>query len=506
MIFLDSRASFGVAAALFCVGSAQADVTAQDVWGDWQAYMTGVGYTMTATESRSGDTLTIQDIVMTAPELEDGSSMVMRFGGIAFRENGDGSVNVLYPERTPLKIEVEDASDGDLDIDMEVRTSGMNMVVTGVPTDMTNTYAAETLEMVLTGLTVDGEDMDLEDVTGRLMLSDLSGTTQSTVGGKRVYDQKMLAAKTSYEIQFADAADTGTLAFNGDLDDLTFEGNSALPLAVVQASDFSALLTAGMTADGRFLYSGGSSSLRILKDGKTRDLETSSEGGTLNVGMTAEGLEYSGTQESLKVLIADSELPLPLNFDMVKAAFNLAMPVQKSEDAQDFALGFAFNDFSMSEALWSMFDPGQQLPRDPATVVIDLAGKARLLFDILDPSSADLVRDPSMTPAEIDSVEINRLQISLAGAELTGDGAFTFDNSAEAGPPKPSGAADLRLSGANALLDSLVGIGLLPEDQAMGARMMMGLLAVPGDDPDTLTSKIEINDQGHVLANGQRIQ
>ena len=49
-------------------------------------------------------------------------------------------------------------------------------------------------------------------------------------------------------------------------------------------------------------------------------------------------------------------------------------------------------------------------------------------------------------------------------------------------------------------------MGLLPEDQAMGARMMMGLLAVPGEAPDTLNSKIEINEQGHVLANGQRIQ
>jgi hypothetical protein len=55
-------------------------------------------------------------------------------------------------------------------------------------------------------------------------------------------------------------------------------------------------------------------------------------------------------------------------------------------------------------------------------------------------------------------------------------------------------------------LDKLVLMGLLPEEQAMGARMMMGLFAVPGGAEDTLTSKIEINDEGHVLANGQRIQ
>ena len=67
-------------------------------------------------------------------------------------------------------------------------------------------------------------------------------------------------------------------------------------------------------------------------------------------------------------------------------------------------------------------------------------------------------------------------------------------------------AVDLTLTGGNALIDKLIAAGLLPEEQAMGARMMMGLLAVPGQTPDTLNSRIEINAQGHVLANGQRIQ
>jgi hypothetical protein len=39
----------------------------------------------------------------------------------------------------------------------------------------------------------------------------------------------------------------------------------------------------------------------------------------------------------------------------------------------------------------------------------------------------------------------------------------------------------------------------------MGARMMMGLFAVPAGD-DVLTSVIEVNEQGHVLANGQRLK
>ena len=72
--------------------------------------------------------------------------------------------------------------------------------------------------------------------------------------------------------------------------------------------------------------------------------------------------------------------------------------------------------------------------------------------------------------------------------------------------PRPTGGIDLKLVGGNGLLDNLVNMGILPEQQSMGARMMMGIFARPGDGPDSLTSKIEINAAGQVLANGQRIR
>ena len=56
-----------------------------------------------------------------------------------------------------------------------------------------------------------------------------------------------------------------------------------------------------------------------------------------------------------------------------------------------------------------------------------------------------------------------------------------------------------------ALLEKLIQMGFVSEDDAMGARMMMGMLAVPAGE-DTLTSKIAINDEGHISANGQRLK
>jgi Uncharacterized protein conserved in bacteria (DUF2125) len=71
--------------------------------------------------------------------------------------------------------------------------------------------------------------------------------------------------------------------------------------------------------------------------------------------------------------------------------------------------------------------------------------------------------------------------------------------------PRPEGVIDISINGANALMDNLVAMGLIPEDQVMMARMMIGMFATPVGE-DMLTSKIEFTPEGGILANGQQIQ
>ena len=111
-------------------------------------------------------------------------------------------------------------------------------------------------------------------------------------------------------------------------------------------------------------------------------------------------------------------------------------------------------------------------------------------------------------PGEINSAEITDLVIRGAGAEITGDGAFTFDNSdlrTFDGIPRPEGQMNFAINGVNGLVDKLVQMGLIPAEEAMMPRMMLGMFATPVGD-DMLTSTIEVNSEGHVLANGQRLR
>jgi hypothetical protein len=182
--------------------------------------------------------------------------------------------------------------------------------------------------------------------------------------------------------------------------------------------------------------------------------------------------------------------------------------VLKTDDAQDVALGLNLEGFTMSDMVWGMINPQGTLPRDPANLSLDVSGKARLLMDYFDPEAATRMAETGQVPAQLDSVNLNALIVDALGAKLTGNGAVTFEHD-ENDPSalKPTGAVDLKLVGGNTLIDTLVSSGLLPAQMAMGARMMMGMFAVPAEgEEDTLKSKLEFTRDGQILANGQRIK
>ena len=112
-------------------------------------------------------------------------------------------------------------------------------------------------------------------------------------------------------------------------------------------------------------------------------------------------------------------------------------------------------------------------------------------------------------PGSIESLNLNALTLRAIGAEVLGTGAFTFymnDMTTIPGMPKPEGNLDISIKGANGVLDALGQMGLIPQDQLMGVRMMMGMFTQPGDAPDSLKTQVEVNADGHVMVNGVRMQ
>lgn len=495
--------------AIFITGSAAwADVTAQQVWTDFKSYLEDFGYSVEGTEDVAGDTVTVTGLTLTFDSPQDGTTASMAMDSLIFAETGDGRVEVTMPAQMPLAFSFTPPADQpegeDVSGTVDYTQQGFTMVVSGDPDDMVYAYGAAAMAFTLTGLVVDGQPVTIDEAVMRL--TDVAGENSMSGTDLRSSAQTMTAAALSYVLDMANPEDpTGRISFAGGLENLAFDGTVSLP-ADADMNDLPAAMRAGFAVDGGYSYEGGSSDISVTGQGQTFEGSTSSDAGRLTVKMDGTQIAYSGTATGVAMNYSGSEIPLPITLGMGEAGFNMLFPIGQTEEPTDFALGLTLADVTVSDAIWGMIDPAGQLPRDPATLAFDLTGKARVTQDIMDEAAMMAATTP---PGELHALTVNALTLAIAGARLTGAGDFTFDNTDLTtfdGMPRPEGALDLELTGGNTLLDTLVAMGLLPEDQAMGARMMLGLFARPGPTPDSLTSRIEINAEGQVLANGQRLR
>ncbi len=281
-------------------------------------------------------------------------------------------------------------------------------------------------------------------------------------------------------------------------------------LANADLADMAAMLAAGFAVEGTLATGPASYSVQASgSDGSTFAADVSSATGALDFALDESGINYGGANTDIAIVVNGSDIPFPqIEINAAEAGGRLAMPLTVSSTPQDFAFGLTLRDLAVSEMIWSMIDPAGALPRDPATLVIDTTGKANWNIDILSPEvqQGDFGSD---VPGQLHALDLRNLQLAIAGALLQGTGSFTFDNTdmqTFPGMPKPVGKANFSLDGANALLDKLIAMGLIPAEQALGFRGMMGMFARPGAGPDSLVSEIELTPDGGISANGLRLR
>lgn len=110
----------------------------------------------------------------------------------------------------------------------------------------------------------------------------------------------------------------------------------------------------------------------------------------------------------------------------------------------------------------------------------------------------------------IETLDLRALEARFWDAELTGKGAVRFDHGAPRtfdGLPATEGDATFELTGVQGLLDRLTEASVLTIDDAMSARMMMGMFTAPVDgEDDAVRAEVEITPDGQVTVNGQRLR
>ena len=501
--------STAFAALALGLGAAQAQVTPEDVWANWQQMSASNGQAIISTSAtRDGDTLRIAGAAISMDD-GTGGKMDAQLGEINFRDLGDGTVEVTMAESYPVTLTVvpTDKKERPTNLNITVTQPGLRMIVGGSATDTSYVVSAPTVNVKVDEAPTPDADATTKDMLVDITMTDVTGnylvkgaaetkTIDSTFGAK-----SMVMAITA-----KDTAEPLDMTINATVADLTGSTKGTF-LGVAAMANMADALMGGMNVDANFGYGKTTFDMTVTEANGPTKITGAADSGRVTLGVDKTRLAYGVVGTGMQITVSGPDIPVPeVKVSYAEASFNLLMPVSKSDVPEDFAVSTRLIDFAISEDIWALFDPTGSLPHDPATLVIDTKGKAKLTVDITDEAATAALGDAP--PGELHALELTELRAKIAGAELTGNGALTFDNTDKttfAGMPLPTGKIDLKLVGANALLDKLIAMGLVPADQAMGFRMMAGMFTTAGEGEDTLTSTLEFKDKGF-FANGQRLQ
>lgn len=518
-----------------------ADVTPEQVWQSWLDYYQSMGYTVTeGKRDTAGETLTLSQVVI-AGGPED-SRVTLDIPQVALTGDG-GKVTTVYADKiTGLATGKNEAGEA-YEVPFAVDMPRNSIVTSGAAEDMTHEFDYPQIDLTLTTMKSGDKETALPIKLG---VADSSGTFHIVAGSPAKYDYAMKAGKITFAGEGAEA-ETDKVKFDGTLDGAEISGELALPQGVKPEEDMNAALKAGVVLNGTIKAGALMANFDFAGTSDDGQPQTGSgkydgKGFDLSFAMSQDGLSYQAGSDAGSFQLTTSDVPFPVSYAIESGSFDLQMPVMKSDEAQPFKFAYSLAGLTLGDDLWNLFDAQGQLPRDPASLDLDVTGTAKVTRDLFD-QTANAAADDATAPADAtddataegmtdaapaDDAEaaadagaeadaaadqpfapvdlaINQFALNALGAKITAEGALKAPENGDM--TAPLGQIEAHAEGLNALIDKLAAMGVIPQDQLMGVRMGLAMFAKPvAEGEDKLTSQIEFKDGGSIFVNGQQMK
>lgn len=491
---------------------AWADVSAERVWEQFSATLAADSAAELSHSApvRNGDKLLINDLIINAEtpiEDTDGSDVLEQkivYGDIELTENADGSVSFEFLDK--IDVEIGPKSKGK--IQFQVAFDGQETTITEDGDALVYDMKVDSLSGTLIAMPeatkiktqLPAQWVTIEDMRGTYAVTDLDKAwdiVSSLNTGRVIIEGVMESTSNSapegvdFKIEMASTASEGTITMPKEMD----------------SSKPESLLTSGMKMDVSMAATGLTGNMVVKEDGGMSSAKGSADNVLANIDFdVTKGFDFDLAENGIAFTMTSSDMPFPVDFKAETLGYALAMPMAKTESG-DAKFGIDLVGLAVNEQIWGMLDPTGQLPHDPITLRLGLSGKLKVLANLMDVEAMEKEFDDK-PPFEPLSAKIETLEVNAVGLEIDGEGEVEFDQNDTTsfdGMPAPIGDVTIRANGSNTLIDRLIAMGLIPEDEAMMTRMMVGMFAESTGD-DSISSHIEFKPGGGIFANGQQIR
>lgn len=505
------RLTSSTLALIVATAPAAFSLTADQVWDAWESYLTGSGYQVAiGSRDGGGDALSLTDVVLTMADEKAGTTTTITMPGITMSQTGGADIRTEYPQPVTFAFTGETVEDGEsvaMLFEGQMDTTSLQTISReegGRQVDVTKGPEAV---ISLTRLSVDGEAFEGKPFT--MTLRDLESSNTFLGGLNVITDSRVSGITGTFDMQ--EPQGEGTVKGQFELGATELSSEASFPEGH-DASSTAALaqaLRAGaaMTGKGSFASMNLDFEVASPEDGTT-SLAMTSGGGSVDIGLADGQLGYQADITGVDYSLDGPDIPFPVQVALAAVSFDIQFPLMASEAPQPFKLAYSLNDLTLNDAIWDMMDQSGALPRDPANLDLDVTGELLVHTDLLtlaeQAGDGDGI-DMDDTPISPVSFTLNQLALAAVGASASANGALRF--------PDPSnfevavGTLDAEYTGLNGLMDKLVTAGFLDGDDVQGMRMMLMMFAKPVDGKDdTLQTRLEMKEDGSILANGVQLR
>ncbi|WBU52937.1 DUF2125 domain-containing protein [Paracoccus sp. SCSIO 75233] len=548
MTRLTAATALGV---IFSTTPLMAEVTPQSVWEEISNYYERMGLVVEGGEMvEAADALTVRDVVisMEAPD----SEMDWNVGEVVLTANGDNTVTVDLPDQSagtmtmivpaspdydalgeddmPMPAEdidtmtEEDTAAGDdaasedmaapdtaeaapetktITVNFSVKTPGEELVISEEGEATVFGYVMPEVSVTVDSI-VDPDGRTIENPAS-VTITDMRGSDRVETADMTRVAQTGSAAEMVVDINIDE--EEGSAIGQFTMAGMEFTSETELPAGTTLGADFSEAMIAGLKLRGDSTIEKMDFALDFSStepDGETQQGSAAASSENLNAqfNMDAGNMGYGGTSGMITAELNIPDEMLAVGYSATSSEFDVMFPMAADPEPQDFSFDFALDGLELSDEVWAMFDPQAALPRDAAALNIDLDGQMTVAINLMD---NEAMMQAMEAPMSLNSLKINNVDLSAVGVNLGLTGDIELP---EGGPmPTPVGIISGRVEGLNALLDTLVSAGMVPQDQMMGMRMMMAMFVKQDpSDANVMTSEIEFRESGEILANGQRVK
>lgn len=467
---------------------AWAELTGPQIWSDWQEFYDRFGGSIVAADETYEDGVLTLEGVRFASEMDGAAVESGGFGPIRMVERADGTVAIELPAN--FEISTTTTVDGETVTQAAQFTNeGLDLVVSEDGAARIYDLAAETLGWSM--------EAPAEEAPGRvaMVLTGVESAYTSGAEGPDSFAQSLSAAAAAVTAE-AEGESPFNMSYAAEGIASAFSGTIGEPAEGEVAS----LADLNLQYGGEMTHSGSTLVLEGTGDQGPFTVNGQSAGGGIAFDLGETQLSYGVTSRDAGATVTVAAFPVPVSVAMAELTTDLTLPVGSGPEARPLGMEVSLVDLVIDDTLWGLFDPTGQLPRDPATLRIDLSGEAVMSNDLF--GGPEAMAGMAGPPGRMESLTISQVLLSLAGAELRAAGELAFPTP---DPTAPVGSIDLALDGGFGLLDSLVALGFVPAEQAGFIKGMAGAVSRPVGE-DQLESTIEFTEGGGISANGMPLR